>query len=280
MLQSESPVHSTAPDDSSHAGVPRWTIRGQSWIGSALLTVALVVVPATAARAENLPNLPQSAGALELNFSPAYDYDGDGCYAVAAISPDGTLNGGLNTSGAVNGNCRDRSDLDRTQTYARSKCNNGWCAIVYASYFEKDQTVQGCCGHRHDWEHVISWVSQSSNQVEYVTRTVHSDVQTYPRSSVRFDGTHPKMVYHKEGAFGSHNFRLANSNDEPPENHYGDWRYPPIVDWNGWPSSWLRDRLMTANFSAATIKITDQDDRFRNLLSRSKPASIPFDPWA
>lgn len=68
-----------------------------------------------------------------------------------------------------NGNCRDRSDLDNSQTYSREKCNNGWCAVMYASYFEKDQTMDGP---------------------------------------------------------STHLFRLANGNDDPPENHYGRWRYP------------------------------------------------------
>ncbi|WBB80292.1 NPP1 family protein [Micromonospora sp. WMMD882] len=246
-------------------------------LGTAALLVGL---SPTAARAENLPNLPYRAGGYEASFAPAYDYDTDGCYPVAAIAPDGTLNPGLNTTGAVNGNCRDQFDLDRTQSYARSTCNNGWCAIVYASYFEKDQNAQGCCGHRHDWEHVISWVNQSANQVEYVSRTVHNSQQTHHRSAVRFDGTHPKIVYHKEGAGGSHLFRLANSGDEPPENHYRNWRYPTLVDWNGWPSTWLRDRLMWADFGAATIKITDNQDRFRILLNDTKPGGIPFNPWA
>ncbi|TDO58907.1 necrosis inducing protein (NPP1) [Kribbella sp. VKM Ac-2571] len=152
---------------------------------------------------------------------------------------------------------------------------------MYASYFEKDQAVPGSSlgGHRHDWEHVISWVNQSTDQVDYVTTTQHSSQVTYTRSQVRFDGSHPKVVYHKDGA-GTHFFRLANSNDEPPENHYHDWRYPPLVDWNGYPSTALRDTLMTADFGSATIKITDKDDRFRNLLNASKPSGIPFDPWA
>ncbi|RBL79478.1 hypothetical protein DDE05_57690, partial [Streptomyces cavourensis] len=148
-------------------------------------------------------------------------------------------------------------------------------------YFEKDQAVHGSGlgGHRHDFEHVISWVNQASNQVDYVSTTQHRTVKTYPRSQVRFDGSHPKVVYHKDGA-STHFFRLANNNDEPPENHYGNWRYPPIVDWNGFPTTELRDRLMSADFGAATIKVTDKDDRFRNLLNSSKPAGIPFDPWA
>jgi hypothetical protein len=235
-----------------------------------------VMIPA-AAFADSLPNLPQNAGGYEASFSPAYDYDTDGCYAVAAISPDGTINPGLNTTGAVNGSCRDQSDLDKSQTYARSKCNNGWCAIVYASYFEKDQAVagSGLGGHRHDWEHVISWVNQAFNQVEFVTTTQHSSQVTYTRSQVRFDGTHPKVVYHKDGA-STHFFRLANTNDEPPENHYHNWRYPPLVDWNGWPSIGLRDRLMNANFGSASIKINDGS--FEYLLNVSKPAGIPFNP--
>jgi necrosis inducing protein (NPP1) len=255
--------------------------RRRRLFGIALGTAALMVTSAAAAFAAPPPSLPQNAGGWEQSFSPAYDYDTDGCYAVPAIGADGTLNPGLNPSGAVNGNCRDQSDLDNSQTYARSKCNNGWCAVIYASYFEKDQAVAGSSlgGHRHDFEHVISWINQSANEVQYVTTTQHSSQVTYTRSQVRFDGSHPKVVYHKDGA-GTHFFRLANSNDEPPENHYHNWRYPPLVDWNGWPSTGLRDTLMNADFGSATIKITDKDDRFRNLLNASKPAAIPFDPWA
>ncbi|WP_424216685.1 NPP1 family protein (plasmid) [Streptomyces sp. BI20] len=251
---------------------PRW--------GAALAGAALtVLVAAPAAHADPPHNLPQNAGGWEQSFSPAYDYDGDGCYATPAIGPDGTLAPGLKTTGAVNGSCRDASDLDNSQTYARSKCNNGWCAVVYASYFEKDQAVagSGLGGHRHDFEHVISWIDVAADRVEYVSTTQHSSVRTYPRSQVRFDGSHPKVVYHKDGA-STHFFRLANGNDEPPENHYHQWRYPPLVDWNGFPSTALRDRLVNADFGAATIKT--KDGRFEDLLANSKPAGIPFDPRA
>ncbi|MGW7536220.1 NPP1 family protein [Amycolatopsis sp. NPDC054798] len=236
-----------------------------------------LLFPVSAAYADPPHNLPQNASGYEQSFSPAYDYDGDGCYATPAIGPDGTLAPGLKTTGAVNGNCRDKSDLDNSQTYSRSTCNHGWCAVVYASYFEKDQAVDGSGlgGHRHDWEHVISWIDQASNQVEYVTTTQHSSQVTYPRSKVSFDGTHPKTVYHKDGP-GTHFFRLADAHDEPPENHYHDWRYPPLVGWDGWPSTALRDRLMGADFGAATIKISE--GRYQDLLEKSKPSGIPFDP--
>jgi hypothetical protein len=119
-------------------------------------------------------------------------------------------------------------------------------------------------------------VNQASDQVEYVSSTVHSGVQTYQRSQVRFEGAHPKVVYHKDGCCNTHYIRLANSNDEPPENHYHNWRQPPIVDWNGWPSTALRDTLMNADFGSATIKV--KDGRFEDLLTASKPGAIPFNP--
>ncbi|WP_407698244.1 NPP1 family protein [Streptomyces marianii] len=244
-------------------------------------TAVAVALPTASASADQLQNLPQSASALEVRFSPAYDYDGDGCYAATAIAPDGYLNPGLKPGGKVNGGCHDKSDLDRAQTYSRAKCNNGWCAIMYSSYFEKDQAVwgSGLGGHRHDWEDVISWVNQSTNQVEYVSTTQHGEVVTYPRSQVRFDGSHPKVVYHKHG-IRTHFFRLANSNDEPPENDYHNWRYPPLIGYGSWHSNELRNMLMNSDFGSASIKITDKDDRFRNTLNGGKPSGIPFNPWA
>ncbi|WP_329202582.1 MULTISPECIES: NPP1 family protein [unclassified Streptomyces] len=235
---------------------------------------SLVMTLPTAAVAAVIPQLPQNADGLEQTFSPAYDYDRDGCYATAAISPDGTANPGLKPGGDVNGHCRDLAQLQNSNTYSRAKCNNGWCAVMYASYFEKDQATLGpaAIGHRHDFEHVVVWIKD--NQVEYVSTSQHSGWKWYPRSQVRFDGTHPKAVYHKDGA-STHFFRLANGNDEPAENHTGNWFFPRLVGWNGYPAG-LRDRLMNADFGAATIKISDP--RFNDALNAAKPP-VPFNPY-
>jgi hypothetical protein len=243
-----------------------------------LAGLLVAVLPAAPALADPPPPIPQSATDSEIVFSPAYDYDGDGCYSTAAIGPDGTLNPGLNPTGAVNGHCHDPWDLDDTGTYSRAKCTHGWCAIVYASYFEKDQALAGVPlgGHRHDWEHVISWISQDSGQIEFVSTTQHSGQKTYPRSEVLFEGTHPKVVYHKDGA-STHFFRLAGSHDDPPENAYHTWQHPPIIGYDSWPDQDLRDELMAADFGSATIKIND--GRFESLLNAAKPAGIPFDPY-
>lgn len=213
----------------------------------------------------------------EMNYMPAFDYDTDGCYPTPAIGPDGTVNGGLNPTGALNGDCRDAADLYNTNSYSRSKCNNGWCAIMYALYFEKDQALSGVSwgGHRHDWEHVVVWVQ--NNQVKYVSTSNHGSFTVHPASSVNFEyTTHPKIVYHKDGA-STHCFRLANSNDEPPENHNGRWEYPTLVGWNSYPSG-VRDKLVSYDFGKATFGL--KDENFAGHLASAKPWDIPFDPYA
>ncbi|WP_344566233.1 NPP1 family protein [Streptomyces axinellae] len=238
--------------------------------------MALVIgLPGTALAAPP-PALPGNATDRERTFQPAYDYDTDGCYATPAIGPDGTLAEGLKLGGDVNGNCRDLSDLENTNGYSRSKCDNDWCAIVYASYFEKDQAALGggSAGHRHDWEHVVVWVH--NDQAEYVSTSAHGGFTVHKRADLPFEGTHPKVVYHKDG-ISTHCFRAANTNDEPPENHKGTWQYPALVGWDGYPAG-LRDKLTQADFGSALLGI--KDDTFNSHLEKAKPTGIPFEPNA
>lgn len=240
--------------------------------------VALVIgVPATALAAPP-PALPGNASDMESRFQPAYDYDTDGCYATPAIGPDGAIAEGLKLGGDVNGNCRDLSDLDSTNSYARSKCDNDWCAVMYASYFEKDQAALGggSAGHRHDWEHVVVWVH--NDQAEYVSTSEHGGFKVHKSADLPFEDTHPKVVYHKDGV-STHCFRAAKNDggDEPPENHKGAWQYPTLVGWDGYPEG-LRDKLTQADFGSATLGI--KDDQFNGHLEKAKPSEIPFDPNA
>lgn len=237
-------------------------------------TLLTVLVPGIAF-ADPPRALPESHAEADGKWQPAFDYDGDGCYPTPAIGPDGTISPGLNNSGALNGSCHDQSDLDNTNSYSRSKCNNGWCAYLYDLYFEKDQAVPGwdCCGHRHDLEHVVVWVQ--NDQAEYVSTSAHGNYSTYPRAQVGWEGTHPKVIYHKDGA-STHCFRLA-SMTEQPENHYGTWQYPDLVSWDNFPAG-IRDKLVNADFGSASLGI--KDSAFAGNLSRAKPAGIPFDPNA
>jgi hypothetical protein len=246
------------------------------WLTGLAGAAALVVAVPSVAFAAPPAALPANAESAEKRYQPAYDYDTDGCYPTPAIGPDGTVNGGLNPTGSLSGDCRDASDLDNTNGYSRYKCNNGWCAYMYALYFEKDQAVAGSSigGHRHDLEHAVVWVQ--NNAVRYVSTSNHGSFTISPASSVRFDGTHPKIVYHKDGV-STHCFRLAGSTAAPPENHTGTWQYPPLVGWNGYPAG-VRDKLVAHDFGSANFGLKDAN--FANHLASAKPSGIAFDPNA
>ena len=216
------------------------------------------------------PALRGGALETELKFQPAMDYDKDGCYPTPAIGSDGKLNPGLKMGGAINGNCRDESDLNNTNAYSRSECRKDWCAYMYAFYFEKDQRVAGVAGggngHTHDWEHVVVWVH--NNIPEWVAVSQHGDYYWRNRKDIPWEDTHAKVVYHHDG--GSHVFRHAKSGggDEPPENHHGKWQYPTLVGWDYFPPG-IRDKLVSADFGKATLEF--KEDWFGWRLGSSDP---------
>ncbi|WP_019854363.1 NPP1 family protein [Actinopolyspora mortivallis] len=239
--------------------------------GAVLLLVAL---PGSAV-AETVPRrIPADSTSLDRKWMPAFDYDGDGCYPSVAVGPDGTVNSGLDNSGALDGQCHDLSDLENSNVYARSESNHGWQAHLYDVYFQKDQAVPGfdVFGHRHDIEHVVVWVHEG--RARYVSTSAHGEYDVHPASAVDWhEGTHAKVVYHKDGV-GTHAFRLAGE-DEQPENDLGDWHYPALVSWERFPGD-TRSVLSEADFGHAAFAITD--GAFRDNLAAAEPAGIPFDP--
>lgn len=76
-------------------------------------------------------NLPESADSLEITVQPLLDFDSDGCYQTSAIDRNGNVNPGLGATGTPQGNCRDKRQLDSSNTYSRKRCNNGYCAVMY-----------------------------------------------------------------------------------------------------------------------------------------------------
>ena len=129
-------------------------------------------------------------------------------------------------------------------------------------------------GHRHDWEHVVVWVQD--NQVQYVSTSSPRPVHRHAAHAGPLR-RHPPQDRLPQGrrrartASGS-----PNANDEPPENHYHTWQYPPLVGWNGYPAGAARQADAPPTSASATIKI--KDGSFESLLAASKPAAIPFNP--
>lgn len=75
--------------------------------------------------------IPESASDVELQAQPILDFDTDGCYNTAAIDADGNINPGHDATGTPQGDCRDPPQLENSNTYSRSRCNNGYCAVMY-----------------------------------------------------------------------------------------------------------------------------------------------------
>ncbi|KAM7184533.1 Necrosis inducing protein (NPP1) domain containing protein [Naviculisporaceae sp. PSN 640] len=230
--------------------------------------------------------LPNSALTIEHKFQPVLDFDTDGCYYTSAIDPSGNLNPGLSWAHGVPPNClratcRDNNRLQNNNVYSRRRCNNGWCAIMYEYYFEKDQIVCGGAGwesnaggHRHDWENVVVFTQGES--VKRVAPSCHGKYEK-ATNSPRLKGQRAKIVYHKHSG-RTHCLRPADSDDEKIENYTGQWFIGSLVGWTGWPSTWLRDRVMNHNWGKASIKL--RDDRFGAALALAANGQAgAFNPW-
>lgn len=169
--------------------------------------------------------------------------------------------------------CRDLSDLNNNNVYSRQRCNNGWCVYIYDYYFEKDVALQYLIdtGHTHDWEHIAVWVKD--NTAQYVAASQHGGYEIKAAADVRWDGEHPKMVYHKDG-ISTHCFRFATAADDAIENHKGVWFRGDLVSYDGFPAG-IRDLLYAHDFGSANIAL--KDSSFPNQITNAKPSAITFD---
>ncbi|KAI1074487.1 secreted protein [Whalleya microplaca] len=213
--------------------------------------------------------LPEKATADDKKWQPAMDFDTDGCYNTPAIDANGNINPGLDHEDTgLASECRDASDLSNNNVYSRARCNNGWCAYLYDYYFEKDVALANVPfdpGHRNDWEHIAVFVKNGEAKVVAVSQ--HGNYETKNASEVRWDGTHPKTVYNKDGV-GTHDFRFANADDDNIENHTGAWFYGALISYNGFPSTAIRDKLMSTDFGSANIAIKDAS--FQGQLEKAR----------
>ena len=219
--------------------------------------------------------LPKAADDIEFKYQPLMDFDTDGCYNTAAIDPSGSTNPGLGpVAKSPSSQCHDKNRLDNNNVYSRKRCNNGWCAVMYEYYFEKDQTVWGSygTGHRHDWENVV--VFAKDNQVKWVAPSCHGKYDQKTGSFLK-DGTHAKVVYHKDGGL-THCIRMANdSDDKKIENATGSWFTGALVGWNNWPAG-LRDKMLKAWSGGVGPKL---DNEFEQSLRNAAGGNVPgFDP--
>ncbi|KAK3717415.1 hypothetical protein LTR37_005804 [Vermiconidia calcicola] len=245
----------------------------------AALAVAVWLTPSSQAAAlvkrEYPPRpLPQSATEFDLKWQPVMDFDTDSCYNVPMIGPGGYLSEGLSEDSDPASDCRDLTDLDNSNAYARQRCNNGWCATVYDYYWEKD--IGHVTGHRHDIEHVASCNSQvvwvQNGVLRYISVSGHGGYlwKKADDPGVYKDGNRVKVVYHRSTG-QTHSLRFANGDDASnPENAKRAWIRSPLVSYNGFPTKELRDKALNNDWGSANPGISDA-----NFAGNLKGA-IPF----
>ena len=92
----------------------------------------------------------------------------------------------------------------------------------------------------------------------------------------RIAGTHPKIVYHKDGA-STHCFRIANGDDEAIENVKGVWWRSPLVGWLGFPTRELREKMLN-NWSGGVGPKLDDAEFASKLADAQDDVAEGFDP--
>lgn len=221
--------------------------------------------------------VPSCASIVESNYQPAFDFDTDSCYNSPAVDGAGNVNPGRDTceiadpSNAVE--CRQQSYLDGNNVYVRSRTNNGWTALLWGYYFETD--AKGCgSGHRHDWEHVVVWLEGDTPR--YVAASAHGGYDVRSMDEVLQFAGHPAIVYHRDGS-STHAMRFATQEDDDViENHTGQWFYGPVVDYQGFPSTEVRDAMIGNDWGSG--KIDFSDERIADALELAKGGNdIPLD---
>lgn len=85
------------------------------------------------------------------------------------------------------------------------------------------------------------------------------------------------IVYNKAGA-GTHDFRFANDEDiADPENYTGAFFRSPLIGWNNWPNTGLRDTML-ANWNGGVGPKLDTEFG-DSLKSAAGDAVAGFDPY-
>jgi hypothetical protein len=233
--------------------------------------------------------LPANDDAQALRYAIGFDFLRDGCLPSAGVSVEGQPNGGIKLGGTTDGHCAWKNQLEFSNTYYRAKCvvwtppgessSSNYCAHMYALYFVKDQTGDGCivgpaCGHRNDWEFGMVWTKD--DVLTHATTSAHGGTETKGIAKVRHEGDKVLMVYRKKS---STHFMSFASSGEKPVNPSCNWFTPPIVTWdlmrgNGKAdNSYLKGVLNTEDYGRAITPFNDNN--FVGNIRKSLPASFP-----
>lgn len=176
-----------------------------------------------------------------------------GCVPFPAVDAAGNTSGGLQTSGASNGQCSQSTG----QVYSRSAWYNGVWAIMYAWYFPKDSPSPGL-GHRHDWEGIVVWVDNPAvpePKVLSIAYSGHGQFTNVAPSSTSMSGSSPLITY---------NSTWPINHELGVDGTIGGKQ--PLIGWDDLTPA-ARDALNTTDFGSANVPMNDSN--FANNLAKA-----------
>ncbi|NRB24146.1 NPP1 family protein [Shewanella sp.] len=245
-----------------------------------LCGLALLIISSPSI-ADDFPKLDEAytGGTGSKDLRPVFDMDMDGCLPSAGISRDGIQNGGLNNSGAIDGDCRRDDFLNYSNTLHRYACiipSDGieYCNHFYALYFKKDQASLGF-GHRHDWEYVSIWTKDGNET--HGGYSAHGGHYLKEWSQVPKLNGRAKFVYHKDG-LSTHAFRFAKDDEPVAENPTGNWITPDITSWYEMYGDDVANKVMRANlnsFDYGSANIPMKDSNYLGNINSTRPSGYP-----
>jgi hypothetical protein len=274
-----------------------------------LLLGSCLALSASAVRADDFPKwgaaITKYNETQVRNFHPQFDFDSDGCYPATPFQRYEGLrqNPGAKATFSLTGDCKNAGWLPYANTIHRQICKETVeggntierCAHFYELYFEKDQAIglSFLGGHRHDIETVIVWTAKINGQNDFashVSTSAHGKYTTRPMNQVQMQGSHPLVVYHKDGA-STHAFRFASAEDKSRVEFMGNWglfHAPDIISHYSAVAAWNSDEVMryrankdyrlaleNANFGSASFK-TRNDGELVNQANSAVPRSDAF----
>ena len=191
-------------------------------------------------------------------FLPRLEID-SGCRPYTAVDKDGNYNAGLQDSGSESGNC---TAQDKQQVYTRSKqVNADTYAIMYAYYFPKDNGyLIPSIGHRHDWEHVVVFITnlnESNEELVGAAYSAHGGV-----SSTRSPSKTGDQIYIAYGYHGSFTHSFEEGSDGANNKHI-------LISWDNLPSE-SKTTLNNQSFGSAVVPFKDTSDRFNSLIEQAR----------
>ncbi|ONN71039.1 NPP1 family protein [Pseudomonas oryzihabitans] len=228
--------------------------------------VALYAMPDTFAATvghDDIKQIAASATDIEFFYQPMISDGRDSCNNYPAVDAFGNVGGGLNPSGAPDGNCRGTNG----QVYSRMVEYHNHCAIMYSWYFPKDQPPNYLGigpGHRHDWENIVVW----TYDCKVGSPVVKVDYSTHGKYRVNYappvwrggqgylvNGVHPKVTYHATySGFADHSLDYTQDMG----------RNQPLISWSRMPLP-AKNALNGYDFGAANVPFKDGGDFWSNL---------------